>query len=256
MVSPLRRLVAWLGDKLGDRLLGWVLGGGGVLLLGWLVGARKWIGRQWVCISSPSCTVPAWSVGLLVGALIVVVVSAAALVVAHMRARRHLQRVTAELASARATLAPAVVPAPAATQAFIPIPVVDPRLRLRWNLLRPVDRWADIQNVLTEAPVVIQDKIDGPFHNVEGCMERLSEVRTGYGHRTTFHDHCPRCGVLLFRVQRDRDGIPVFPDVHRVRAQALAELQRLHRNHVPITDGHQVELQTPQYWATMVPVVG
>lgn len=246
--ASLRRLGRNVIDKTGDHLLEWIIRAGGVFLLGWLLLARKWIGRRWECIRSPSCEVPGWSIGALVALLVIAVAALAWLAILLQRSRRALRTISGELAPVPA---PAPVPRP-----FTQIPVVDPRLRLRWNLLRPVDRWADIQNVLTEPPVVIQDKIDGPFHNVDGCMERLTEVRTGYGHRTTFHDHCPRCGVLLFRLRSDRDGIRVFPDANLVRAQALAELQRLNRNHVPIADGQQVELQTPQYWTTMIPVVG
>jgi hypothetical protein len=72
---------------------------------------------------------------------------------------------------------------PPSTQ-FQHINVEDERLKLRWILRRPLKDWCDLQDVTNRlSPESVRDILDGPFHAVEGCYERLAEGggTSGYG---------------------------------------------------------------------------
>jgi hypothetical protein len=125
-------------------------------------------------------------------------------------------------------------------------------LNIKWILRRPVRYWID-QDVLTGlAPAFVQEVLDGPFHGARRCNERLAQRGASYSSSPMLEEQCPGCGVDVFHMRNNllEDRMAAS---WTVRAQALSELQRMHRNGCAF-DAHEVELERPQYWQTMLPV--
>jgi hypothetical protein len=120
---------------------------------------------------------------------------------------------------------------------FQAIDVIDERLKLRWIILGPPDKWVERVNPYgRHTRVSVERILHGPFHAVADCNERLSDygwdreqIRTGRA-SPLLSGRCPGCKAPLFTMASASD----YPRVWTVRAQALAELQRLHRSDTPI----------------------
>jgi hypothetical protein len=143
----------------------------------------------------------------------------------------------------------------AAALPFQAIDAIDERLKLRWIVREPPEKWVARMNPYgRHARLSVERVLDGPFHAVDDCNERLSEygwdrdpIRTGRA-SPLLSGRCPGCKALLFTLAFGSDR----PQVWTVRAQALAELQRLHRSDTPI-EAPRIILQRPQYWDYLVP---
>jgi hypothetical protein len=142
---------------------------------------------------------------------------------------------------------------------FQPIDAIDENLQLRWIIRTPPDRWVTrLDPFDRHSRVSVKRILDGPFHAVADCNERLAlygwdrePVRTGRK-SPLLRDECPGCKVLLFR-SNSLGQVPVREvPLWTVREEAFAELQRLHRSGIPI-EGPRVVLQKPQYWDVLVP---
>jgi hypothetical protein len=100
------------------------------------------------------------------------------------------------------------------------------------------------------APSQVRQILDGPFHSQSG--ERLAEARAGGLMEQSPHlaDRCPGCDKVVFRFAGRTTAD--LPDIYKVRAQALMELQRMHRTGAHII-GPRLALQKPLYWKKMSP---
>ena len=144
----------------------------------------------------------------------------------------------------------------AAPPIFQPIDAVDDRLNFRWIIrVTPLD-WLDEQDPVKRlTPAEVMRILDGPYHNVASCHERLGESGGSdslyFGSAPRLEDRCPGCGIELFR-PANHSIEARFVDAWVVRAQALAELQRMRRGGASI-EGPRVILLRPQYWKRMLP---
>jgi hypothetical protein len=136
---------------------------------------------------------------------------------------------------------------------FQSIRVDDERLKLFWIIRQSPETWLnyqDVQHRLTASAV--HEILDGPFHTI--CQERLDEERTGFGasySSPVLIETCPNCDLQLFTVPRP--GLdPSRAFSWTVRAQAVQELQRMHRNGTRIK-GPRLTLERPLYWNDMLP---
>jgi hypothetical protein len=163
-----------------------------------------------------------------------------------------LRRDEAEAASPSVTPASAL-PAVAMSEPspkFEPIEVIDQWLNLRWFIRARPAQWLEIQDPgRTLVPRAVLDILDGPYHAATGCNERLEEYSPFGGGAPSLGERCPGCGAPTFQpVERGLESRHV--DASTVRAQALAELQRMSRNGTPI-EGPRIVLERPLYWEKM-----
>jgi hypothetical protein len=137
---------------------------------------------------------------------------------------------------------------------FQPIQVDDERLNLRWYIRQPPHDWLNYQDVRHRlSPSAVQEIIDGPYHAV--CLERVQEENAsfgGSGHTSpVLLETCPSCGARLFTTPH-RHLEPTVAFSWKVRAQAVQELQRMHRGGTRI-EGPRLVLEKPLYWGDMEP---
>jgi hypothetical protein len=164
--------------------------------------------------------------------------------------RRRDERESDEMAAKPDQSAP-----PAAALPFQAIDAIDERLKLRWIIREPPEKWvAWLYPYGRHTRLSVERILDGPFHAVADCNERLSdygwdrsEIRFGRA-SPILSGQCPGCKALLFKMASASD----YPQVWTVRAQTLAELQRLHRGGTPI-EGPRIVLQKLQYWDYLLP---
>jgi hypothetical protein len=256
----LRRFQAWLLKKAADHIVGAVISLVSLTaILGWLAGIGVWLGREWTCVRQSLCTVSGWSLGVLIGVAVIFGAAAVVLALSCMRLKRRLKTTATQAASAIAALATAQAKKGlrevlARPPPFAPIQVDDERLHLQWQILKPPTQWEpqlDPQRDLS--PQHVKSIIDGPFHAVPGCGERLREFGGSgwYGSDPSLDSRCPGCHAELFSVRQQPLESRLI-DAWATRAQALAELQRMQRSGVPIV-GPRLVLQRPQYWNKMRP---
>jgi hypothetical protein len=239
-----RRLAAWLGEKIAGHVLGYIVTAlfslfGVAVLISWLSGIEEFLFSQ--------RTIGGWVLAV----LDVAVILFGAATIALLRYLRRLKRAhTAELAIVTAAAVPKAQPA------FRPIDVNDERLSLRWIIRQRPENWLHLQGILRRvSPGAVRDILDGPFHANAKCLERLEEREAGYGggneRSPLLWELCPGCGEHLFNVPR-RNLETVFVQSWTVRAQAVEELQRMHRSGIAI-EGSRLTLQNPKYWQDMRP---
>jgi hypothetical protein len=225
-----RKALAWFGVKLAEHALTYVVGlltvgVGAAWVLGWLTGMGRFL------ISDR--TISAWLLGILVVAALGFGVGAVALF-------HHNRQLRRAMALPKGTRPP-----------FQPIEVNDERLHLRWFIRQPPELWLHYQDVQhTLSPPAVQQILDGPFHAV--CLERVMEQRSGYGEGHSspiLLETCPGCGAHLFTTPH-RNLEATFAYSWTVRAQAVQELQRMHRKRIPI-EGPRLVLENPLYWGDM-----
>jgi hypothetical protein len=137
---------------------------------------------------------------------------------------------------------------------FKSIDVIDERLHLRWIIRVPPEQWLTQVKPKDLTPAGLMRILDGPFHAVPSCNERLEEYRRGYGLKRgmpVLGMRCLGCKADLFKIaehdEESRDAMAWW-----VMAQALAELQRMHRSGTRI-EGPRVVLERPLYWENMLP---
>ena len=132
-----------------------------------------------------------------------------------------------------------------------PLPVYDDRLTLLWRVRRTPAEWVE-RDVERMTPLELMEIFDDPFHAAPDCHERMAELRTGAGVvGPQLLELCPGCKSLAFR-RAYANMEKVYVDGWRVRAQAITELQRLHRLGRKI-EGPRIVLERPQYWNFMFP---
>jgi hypothetical protein len=220
--------------ELSKWLVPFVAGSGVVVFL------KTWLAANLQCVWHRSCAVGGWSLLVLFLAVIVLVTAVAILVFRVRTLQRHIR---AQRAS----------PAIKGLAGFQPYDADDERLNLRWVIQSPPEQWADA-NFDGATPSVVQSIVDGPFHAQLGCLERLAERREeDYNKPPILATRCPGCGAEVFNnpILGDVEEDP-FPRTHEVRAQALAELQRLKRSGMSIAPP-RVLLKNPRYWRKMRP---
>jgi hypothetical protein len=232
-----RRALAWLGVKLAEHLLAYVVSLVSLaLVIGWLSGIGKFFASE--------RKISGWSLGALDMAVLVSGVAALALWVYNRRLKRAMTTVSKQPDSL-----PTVSRAP-----FQPIEVDDERLHLRWYIRQRPESWLHYQDVQhTLSPPAVKDILDGPYHAV--CLERVTELKASYSSGYTspiLMEVCPNCGAHLF-IAPHRNLERTFAFSWNVRAQAIQELQRMHRKGITI-EGPRVALERPLYWADMEPV--
>lgn len=120
---------------------------------------------------------------------------------------------------------------------FRPLEVLDTKFNLLWRITTNPCDWLD-KNLDRFSPDYMGSFIDGPFHAVAGCYERLS-IRTNSGDEL-FMWLCFGCDQDV--TQQQEGGIKL----NELKKGALADLQRLHRQGVSIK--HKMELKKPLYW--------
>jgi hypothetical protein len=252
--SRVQSLGAKVAEKLGDKVVDWLwlallpLAGAAALF------ARRWIAEEWACIKKPYCAVQGWSLGLLILAFLAVLGIVTFLAIKLLRSRRDLGRKQheLELRIAREAMLVSSNPPP-----FKPITVEDERLKLRWFIRKSPDGWLHWRKIDTTVdPAFMRETLDGPFHAVPGCNGPLAEnwlyTSDGSSRQPVFTGQCQTCSVKIFQgftVDGRRSGsVPAWP----VCAQALEELQRMHRNGAAF-NGETITLEKPTYWKAMVP---
>jgi hypothetical protein len=125
---------------------------------------------------------------------------------------------------------------------FQRITAVDKRYDLEWHILQPLSKWIDDPATLTSSRAYQITVLAGPYHIGDDCR---AELATGvHGGMSVFERECPACQKLIF-------GYKSPINAWEATTQALRELQRLHRNGTPMTNG--VELKQPLYWKFMLP---
>jgi hypothetical protein len=145
---------------------------------------------------------------------------------------------------------------PQSSAAFEPIEVIDKRLNLRWIIRVSPKQWLATQDPIRSlVPRAVMEFLDGPYHAMDGCNERLEEFGGGgggYGGESPiFRERCPGCRAQIYKpAQRSLESR--YADAWTVRAQALAELQRMSRNGTVI-QGSRIVLERPLYWEKMLP---
>jgi hypothetical protein len=140
---------------------------------------------------------------------------------------------------------------------FHDIEVEDKRLNLRWFIRRPPREWIHWRNInRTASPELVQQVLDGPFHALPGCNAPLGEkpllglVNEATGASPQFDDECSHCGQRIFK------STTGYVNVWPVRAHALEELQRMHRNGTKLPEAQwssPIVLENPGYWQSMLP---
>ena len=146
-----------------------------------------------------------------------------------------------------------VAPPVSVARGFEPVPIDDNRLTMLWKVLREPAEWLE-RDIERMTPLQLMEILDGPFHAAPDCHERMAELSTGArytGLGPQLLELCPGCKSLVFR-RAYANMDKVYVDGWRVRAQAIAELQRLHRLGRNI-EGPRVVLERPQYWNLMLP---
>jgi hypothetical protein len=244
--SWLRRCVAWVIDQSLKLLFTAICTtlASAALFAGWRAGAWAVVANEVTCIQHEWCTVRGWTLGALIVASIALAGASAFFFVLAWRRRRALSLINS-------TVPVASPPAPVSPPSFDPILVEDQQFKLRWRILKPPQDWMDSPALIDGySPRIVQRILDGPFHGVEGCGERLAEDQETYNSPDHFKRVCPGCDVVLFRESRNRDGSPQHLLVWDTRGQVLAELQRMQRNGATIA-GPRVVLERPLYWKTM-----
>ena len=143
---------------------------------------------------------------------------------------------------------------------FQPIEVIDERLDLLWFIRAPPSQWMHVQAPGTSlSPSEVMRILDGPYHADAACRERLEEYGGGggaYGGSGSpfLGERCPGCRADIYRsAQRGLERLD--PSVWTVRAQALAELQRMNRLGTAI-QGPRIVLERPLHWEKMLPPYG
>jgi hypothetical protein len=256
-----RKAAAWVGKQYAEHAIAATWSAIGVVG-GAIAIAGKWLGREWACIEGPWCTVSGWSLGLLTLVTLALIAAVAWLLVRVRRLRGRLETASAALAAAkRAAAVEAAIEAaararlgrtPPDAQAFKYKVVDDERLNLRWQLRRPSSEWLE-QDLNRVGSPFVQQVLDGPFHAVEGCQDRLQERGVSSG-APYLEPRCPGCRKLIFRVRELPGESVAFAYTWEVRAQALGELQRMHRNNNTALQKPRIVLERPQYWQRMIPV--
>ncbi len=242
------RVVEWLLDNLKDAAKSLALPALGLVGIG--VAARHWLANEWACINKPWCTVSGLSLGVLIGAVILLTAGLLLLGRALVRTRRELHAVKEQPKSA-VVLPPAL---------FQKIAVEDERLKLRWFIRRsPPREWRDWRNIdVTVSPQAVEYVLDGPFHSKPGCNEHLKilpDLSPSGNHSPTFDEYCPNCKDRVFLSAGFVDSRVVA--VPPVRTKALEELQRMERNGTKLEGRDSLEppivLENPGYWNLMLP---
>ncbi len=258
-----RQGAAWVGKKLAENAIGALWPVAALAAAAAIAIARKWIAREWACIEKPWCTVSGWSLGFLILIALALVAATCLLAAWVLRLRVRLAAAAAALTTAEAERTAAVEAAARARRGktpdqpppFRPINVDDERLHLRWQLRKPPAHWLGYDLSHQVAPNYVQEALDGPFHSVLGCQERLEESGggSGYGRSSPYLEpRCPGCRRFVFSVRQEPGEYHSSAYVWQVRAQALGELQRMHRNGNAL-EGERIVLARPQYWQRMMP---
>jgi hypothetical protein len=235
------RLITWLATKVAENLIAAAISLVSVVgVAAWLSGLLASIGKFLIS----ERTVSGWVLGALDTAALGFGVATVALFFHNRRLRRAL---------AVAMRWPTVAAKGERPAPFQPIQVDDERLNLRWYIRQRPELWLRYQDIQhSMSPQAIQDIVDGPYH--AACLERLHEERAGYGANYSsplLMTACPGCGMVLFSVPH-RNLESVFVRSWTVRAQALQELQRMHRSGTAI-EGPRLVLERPLYWKDMKP---
>ncbi len=172
----------------------------------------------------------------------------------HYRAALYDELRRGDEADARLTTVPQLVAGPNTIE-FQKIDVFDDRLQLQWIIRRPPERWLGKYDVAKDLrPLSVSQILDGPFHAVPNCHERLAELPVWHSSSNPsppLAENCPGCGEQIFTaayVSLEKVRVLVWP----VRAQALAEIDRMHRLGREIK-GPRLVLENPQYWKAMLP---
>jgi hypothetical protein len=231
--AKLRTVAVWVVQKIGENLIGAIIGFIGVatIIATIVAGVNRTLKAtraEWQCVTADTCKINGWSLGALI-------------------------LVTAALLAAAVYLAFRLSKAPRPVHNFTPISVDDEYLHLRWIIRVPPSEWIDEQ--LDGLPAAnVSDILDGPFHLALGCHERLSEYyrpAAGYGVSPGLHEYCPGCEARVLSPADERlDSQTVL--AWDMRAQTLAELQRMHRVGLPIK-GPRIVLGHPRYWKKVAP---
>jgi hypothetical protein len=255
-----RKAAAWVGKQYAEHAIAATWSAIGVVGAA-VAAARKWLGHEWACIEGPWCTVGGWSLGLLILVMLALIAAVAWLLARVLRLRGRLETASAALAAAEraAAVDPAIEAVAKARLGKAPDPppafkykvVDDERLNLRWQLRRPSSEWLEHDLNRVGSPFV-QQVLDGPFHAVEGCQDRLQERGGGSG-TPYLEPRCPGCRKLIFRVRELAGESQAWAYAWEVRAQALGELQRMHRNDNTALQKQRIVLERPQYWQRMIP---
>lgn len=244
-----KRLLRWLGDRLGDKLLDRVIES--AVTVGFLAVALTWLKKQWACIQQPQCGVPGW----LYGTLIAVSLAATAIAICFARGWYRARHKLRTLDEAQ----PRTISAPAAPR-FHAIEVEDKRLHLRWFIRRPPSEWLNWRDIARSVNWrAVQQVLDGPFHAFPECNAPLTEIPQSGAlaelieQSPYFDDRCGHCGERIFRTG---GPLQLKVAVWQVRAQALEELQRMERNGTKLSEHEArqgIVLQNPGYWKSMLP---
>ena len=231
------RIGAKLVDWLSDRVFEWVASLG-IAALAW-----AWLRTEWSCIQQLMCQVPGWWHGTLIVLTAVATAAAVWFGRAWYRSRGELRAV-----QTRAHPPP-----------FRDIEVEDRKLKLRWFIRRPPREWLGWRDVAQNiSPGAVHQVLDGPFHAAPGCSAPVREIPAKgllaeVGQVSpTFDEHCSQCGGHIFQSSNVVLKVEVWP----VRAAAIQELQRMHRNGTKLRDvgwTDPVVLQNPDYWKLMLP---
>jgi hypothetical protein len=234
------RTLVWSFEKVAAHVLEYVLS---LVAFGSLAAlafarVRRWLTGIWTWMGQKQ-SVFGWEVVTIVAADIVL---AAAVAVVWVKFR-NLKRIVSEV---REPINPAQTPP------FKPIRVDDEKLNLRWTLQERPQSWLKIPDIRRGVtPAYARQILDGPFHSE--CGERLGEADVGnLMEPPRLMDKCPGCEKVVFRTAGRT--MAYLPDVYQVRAQALMELQRMHRNGVDIA-GTRLTLQQPLYWKDIFPAI-
>lgn len=214
----MRKLFAWLGRTIAENLvrvlIGLLLTSSVALIL--LRGGWAWIVREWTCVHAPWCTVSGESLGLLLLGFLLLV----AAVVGLCYVLRHVG-------------ADAL-----AVYWFKSFYALDDRYKLGWRVQVSPRLWP--RDRATEE-IQVQRILDGPFHAVAGCNERLSVDRGG-----RVESSCGSCRRILFNY-RERSTLS------EMREAVFNELLRMERDGKRVR-GPRVVLQRPRYWDALRPL--
>ncbi|HUG03963.1 MAG TPA: hypothetical protein VML92_06015 [Steroidobacteraceae bacterium] len=118
------------------------------------------------------------------------------------------------------------------TTKFEPFAVADKKFDLEWRIVRSVEEW------LRTTPSYTHDAsaVDGPFHAMPECLERLNVEYKGSEPYVV--PRCPQCAILLFTAGTMHHG--------RAKSDVIEELRRQERQGKAV--GPKAALEIAKYW--------